>query len=88
MSSSNAVHRGWADFQLDLAREIKAELATARANDDPLMVEVKEMKLARHYADARPTMERIAQSHLPEVVKSYRRWRERERVGARKGGQS
>ncbi len=82
MSSSNAVHRGWADFQLDLAREIKAELATARANDDSLMIEVAKMKLSRHFDDAAPAVKRIEQAHLPEVVRSYRRWV----AGGRKGG--
>ena len=82
MSSSKSIHRGWANFQLDLAREIKAQLATARANDDSLMVEVAEMKLARHYADAAPSMVGIEQAHLPPVVRSYRRWI----AGGQKGG--
>ncbi len=88
MSSGRKVQAGWARFKQDEARAIKADRAMAVATGDTLMVRVHQWRLDQHYDLCRPTMERIEQAHLPEVVKSYRRWRERERVGARKGGQS
>ncbi len=80
--NGSRVRGQWAQAQLDQARSIKAELATARANDDSLMIEVAKMKLSRHFDDAAPAVKRIEQAHLPEVVRSYRRWV----AGGRKGG--
>ena len=82
MSSGRKVQAGWARFKQDEARAIKADRAMAVATGDTLMVRVHQWRLDQHYDLCRPTMARIEQLHLPQVVRSYRRWV----AGGRKGG--